>query len=198
MKQIFLFIISFLAINLTFAQTNFDLVLKQHSADTNLIIKLKSFKNRGIERSLDLGGVQPEQLIDTAKSYLGTPHRMGGASRSGIDCSGLLYASLKSFGFRLPHNSEEIARYGKVIVNTDSLQPGDLVFFVKTYKTRKAITHSGIYIQDGKFIHTSTKRGVVVADLSSKYYKKRYIFSTRLWAKSNEKKIKKKIDKLEK
>ncbi len=208
MKRIFLFTVLFFATIFTFAQTNFDLVLNQHSADANLVKKLKEFRAQGIERSLDVSGVSPQQLIDTAKSYEGTSHVMGGTSHSGIDCSGLLYVSLKSLGFNVPHNSQEIARYGKIIVDTDSLQAGDLVFFVKTYNTRKVITHSGIYIKNGKFIHTSAKRGVIISDLSSNYYKKHYIFSTRLWAatnqetideeKTDEKKIKKQNSELEK
>ena len=173
------------------AQTdNFQLLLEQKSEDSELVTKLNTFKQGGIEKKLSLESITPEQLIDTAKTYIGTPHCMGGISHDCIDCSGLLYASFKSFGVNVPHSSQEIARYGDIILDIDSLKTGDLIFFVGTYNTSKTITHAGIYIGDYEFIHTSASKGVMVSNLKSNYYEKHYIFSTRVFKNKTVKKIK--------
>ena len=71
---------------------------------------------------------------------------MGGTTMKCMDCSGLLVTVFARYGIRLPHNSEEQARYGKIIAGTDELKKGDLVFFIRSYRTNHFITHSGIYI----------------------------------------------------
>lgn len=77
--------------------------------------------------------------------------------------------------------SEIFARFGVVIINTDNLKSGDLVFFTNTYSTSKFITHIGICVGNGKFIHTSSSKGVLVSHLdSSKYLKDKFIFGTRV------------------
>ncbi len=159
----------------------FAQLLWLYSHDRVMVKRLKNFRREGIERHLDLHGLTPNQLIDTAKTFLGTPHCMGGTTHRCIDCSGLLYASFRKFGIIVPHSSQGIARYGRIIVDMDSLSPGDLVFFVGTYNTSKLITHSGIYLGDYQFIHTSYRRGVIVSDLRSDYYKKHFIFGTRIF-----------------
>ncbi len=159
----------------------YTLINKYKQTDKELSQRLEKFANEGIERSLELGDLTPDKLIEAAKKYLGTPHKMGGTDTNGIDCSGLLLASFRDNGISVPHGSEAMAHYGKIIVNADSLKRGDLVFFIKTYNTSKLITHSGIYLGDGKFIHTSYKRGVVISDLGADYYKKHFIFGTRIF-----------------
>ena len=63
------------------------------------------------------------------------------------------------------------------------LQPGDLVFFTKTYTSSKYITHVGIYVGDGKFIHASspTSGGVIYSSLSEKFYSTRYVGARRIF-----------------
>lgn len=168
---------------LSFSQNddNFSILLSQKSDDANLVSKLEAFRDAGIEKDLILDDVTIQQIIDTALSYKGTPHCMGGVTHNCIDCSGLLYVTFKNNGVSIPHNSQDIARYGSIILDQDSLKKGDLVFFVKTYSTSKVITHSGIYLGDGDFIHTSSSRGVVISNLSSSYYQEHYIFGTRIF-----------------
>jgi cell wall-associated NlpC family hydrolase len=62
----------------------------------------------------------------------------------------------------------------------DKLKKGDLVFFIRSYETHHFITHSGIYLGDNKFIHTSSKKGVTITSLSDTWWKERYIFGTRV------------------
>jgi len=182
MRKFLFFTTMVLGFYLVSAQSsNFSVLLKQKSSDTELVNKLKIFEQGGIEKSLELGSVTSTQIIDTAKSYIGTPHCMGGITHKCIDCSGLLYATFKSVGINIPHSSQEIARYGEIILNMDSLQAGDLVFFVKTYNTSKVITHAGIYLDNDKFIHTSASHGVVISNLKSNYYTEHYIYGTRIF-----------------
>jgi len=158
-----------------------SLIQQKISSDGIVASKLETFKNQGIEKEMTLDHLTPDSLISYAKTYIGTPHCMGGTSYKCIDCSGLLYVVFKHFGVDIPHNSDDLAHYGKIIINPDSLQAGDLVFFIKTYNTSKFITHSGIYLGNGEFIHTSASRGVVISNLNYKYYQEHYIFGTRVF-----------------
>lgn len=114
-----------------------------------------------------------ETAIATARSYTGTPYRYGGTSKRGMDCSGLLCVSYQSAGLALPRTSSEQSKFGKPI-KIDELKPGDLVFFSKK-KGRRKITHVGMVTtikktNDIRFIHSSTKLGVVENNLMSDYY----------------------------
>jgi hypothetical protein len=118
--------------------------------------------------------------IQMALSFLGAPYRLGGVSRDGIDCAGLVRVAYQTLGFTLPHTAGEQFEEG-VEVSLGEMQPGDLVFFRDTYK--QGISHVGIYIGDGKFIHAaSTKRGVVMTSLSANYYLSRFAGAKRLVA----------------
>ncbi len=142
---------------------------------------LNNFLNNGYGKDLSVGNTTPEELIKTAKKYIGTPHRMGGTSTKGIDCSGLVMMAFANNGISLPHNSEEQARYGKVITEKGALIKGDLVFFVNTYKTSKYITHAGIYIGNNQFIHTSSSKGVTITSMDNSWWKDKFIFGTRVF-----------------
>jgi murein DD-endopeptidase / murein LD-carboxypeptidase len=143
--------------------------------------ELKDFMDAGTEKVLDTRNVTPDEIITAARKYLGVPHCMGGTTMKCIDCSGLLVAVFASHGIQLPHNSEEQARYGKIITGTENLKKGDLVFFIRSYETTHFITHSGIYIGNNKFIHTSAKAGVTITSLSDPWWNERYLFATRVF-----------------
>ena len=143
--------------------------------------ELKAFTDGGTEKALDTRGVTPGDVIATAEKYLGVPHCMGGTTMKCIDCSGLLVAVFGSHGIRLPHSSEEQARYGTIIPGMGSLRRGDLVFFIRTYSTGRFITHSGIYVGDNRFIHTSTSLGVTITSLSDPWWNKKFLFGTRVF-----------------
>ena len=118
-----------------------------------------------------------EDLIREALSRRGTPYRWGGASRGGFDCSGFVcYVFGKMRGLKLPHTASGQARLGTA-VKRDELQSGDVVFFT-TY--RSGISHVGIYVGDGKFVHAANSRkGTRVDTLTSGYYAKRYVTARR-------------------
>ncbi len=111
------------------------------------------------------------ELIHTALSCRGLRYRYGGTSRGGFDCSGFTRYVFAKYGVSLPHSSKAQARMGTHVSRND-LQPGDLVFF-HTY--RPGISHVGIHIGDGKFVHAARRgRGVRTDSLNSGYYSSRY------------------------
>ncbi len=117
-------------------------------------------------------GARWKHLVEQAMTYLGTPYRRGGTSRSGVDCSGLTGAVYGEQGLDLPRTAAEQFREGVPVAEND-LRPGDLVFFRDTYK--RGISHVGIFIGDGRFLHAAGRRhGVIVSELARPYYHLRY------------------------
>lgn len=143
--------------------------------------EMQSFLNGGAERKLDTGRKKPKQIIRTAEKYIGTPHCMGGTTKKCMDCSGLTYISFEKHKISIPRNSQEQARYGRIIFNHGDLKKGDLVFFTKSYNTSDYITHVGIYLGNGKFIHASTSSGVIVTPLDNSWWSQRFVFGTRVF-----------------
>jgi cell wall-associated NlpC family hydrolase len=124
------------------------------------------------ESFLDRLSTRFKSLVGQAMTYLGTPYRMGGTSRRGLDCSGLVGAVYGEQGMDLPRTAAEQFHEGAPVAESD-LRPGDLVFFHDTYK--RGISHVGIYIGDGRFLHAAGRRhGVIVSELSRPYYHLRF------------------------
>jgi murein DD-endopeptidase / murein LD-carboxypeptidase len=142
--------------------------------------KLNDFMTAGTEKELDTHSIHPDEIIETAEKYLGVPHCMGGTTMKCMDCSGLLVKVFAEHGVLLPHNSQEQARYGKMVTVMNELKKGDLVFFIRSYDTHNFITHSGIYIGGNRFIHTSSGKGVTITSLNDPWWKERFIFGTRV------------------
>ncbi len=121
-----------------------------------------------------------EKVVQSAESYLGTPHRMGGTSRAGIDCSGLVYVSFLAVNQTLPRVSREQARVGNPVGRQD-LRRGDLVFFAQNGR----VFHVGLVLEsaagDVLFIHSSSSRGVIQSRLSEAYWQRHYTGARRLW-----------------
>ncbi len=117
-------------------------------------------------RSKDLDNKNLYYLID---EWMGTPHRLGGLDKRGVDCSGfvsMLYH--KIYGKDLPRTSRDMAEKLKRKYD-DDLKEGDLVFF--SFGGRN-IDHVGIYLHNGKFVHVSTRKGVIISNLKDSWYAK--------------------------
>lgn len=124
-----------------------------------------------------------DQVVTTAQSFRGTPYRYGGTTRSGMDCSALLYQSFSSIGVTLPRTSEAQSKIGRRVA-LKGLQKGDMVFFA-TGKRRRQVTHAGIVTSNFRgniqFIHASTSLGVTEDDIKSKYWSKRFVLGRRVF-----------------
>ena len=119
-------------------------------------------------------GVSPVNrsgVIRTAYGYRGVPYRFGGTSRRGIDCSAFTGAVYRANGVSLPRTAREQFTRGQKIA-FEEMQEGDLVFF---HTTRPGISHVGIYIGSGNFVHASSSGGGVRVDsIMDGYYRKRF------------------------
>jgi len=143
--------------------------------------QILAFKKAGVEKKINTDDYNLRGVIEYAESLLGTPHVMGGYSPSGLDCSGLVKLAHAQFDVALPRSSHDQGRYGTIISPGEELKRGDLVFFHSTYRKPHLITHSGIYVGENKFIHTSSSRGVCISTLfDSGYWQEHYLFATRL------------------
>jgi hypothetical protein len=112
--------------------------------------------------------------------YIGIPYRRGGSTEKGFDCSGFVRQVYSEFfGLDLPHQSGSQSSLPFMQkITKDDLITGDLVFFT-TGKKHKRISHVGIYLSDGRFIHAA-KGGVTVSSLDSSYWKARFFMAKRV------------------
>ncbi len=120
-----------------------------------------------------------QQVINYAKQFIGTPYSYGGTSlRSGVDCSGFVYAVMGNFGYSIGRSSRDMYNYGEKVSKSD-LKAGDLLFFSASGST---ITHVAIYIGDGKYIHSTDARGLGVsyASLNDSYSARTYYGARRI------------------
>ena len=109
-------------------------------------------------------------------SWRNVKHRMGGMSKNGIDCSGLVYKTYRTkFGIDVPRSTEYQSQIGKSIKQSQ-LRAGDMVFF----KTGITMRHVGMYIDKGNFLHVSSGKGVMISNLSNPYWSDAYWKSQRI------------------
>ena len=111
------------------------------------------------------------KLLKEARRWLGTPYKYGGHSKSGTDCSGfVMEVYLRALDMKLPRSAAQMHDFSKPIAHKD-LQVGDLLFFA-TGKSKSRVSHVGMYIGDGKMIHSSSSKGVIETNLSQNYYQR--------------------------
>jgi hypothetical protein len=117
-----------------------------------------------------------QELTHSALRFLGVPYVFGGTSTAGFDCSGFVQHVFAMVGIALPRTADVQYDVGRPSVGGP--RPGDLVFF----DTYGGVSHVGIYLGGGKFVHASSSHGVMVSHLSDSYWAARYVGSKRLIA----------------
>lgn len=116
-------------------------------------------------------------LIETAKTAIGTPYVRGGSNTEGFDCSGFVQWAYKHVGVKLPRTAREQATVGTPVRNFDDMVAGDIVAF----RHPRRGYHTGIYVGDGKFIHSPRKRTRVrINSLSDPYFNSTFLGARRV------------------
>jgi cell wall-associated NlpC family hydrolase len=122
------------------------------------------------------GATGNDRIRKIADGYLGVSYRLGGQSRSGMDCSGFIRRVFaEAHGLQLPHSSRSLYGMGKPVARSE-LKPGDLVFF----KELGFIDHAGIYMGRNYFIHSASSVGVAYSTLSAPYFGAHYAGARRM------------------
>ncbi len=115
-----------------------------------------------------------QTLARSALRFLGTPYVFGGTSTSGFDCSGFVQHVFGMLGVGLPRTADAQYDAGKPAIGGP--RTGDLVFF----DTYGGVSHVGIYLGNGEFVHASSSHGVMVSKLSESYWASRYVGAKRI------------------
>lgn len=175
----------------TVAGTQEGVVLKTTTVSTKKVIKVpqkqvevakstKSSKNASISRGFSGGDTiasgSTSSIVQYAFKFLGKAYVYGATGPNAFDCSGFTSYVYRHFGVSLPRTAAEQSRVGAAVSKGD-LKPGDLLFF----NTRGGISHVGMYIGNGEFIHAANEdSGVTISDLSGSYYMRTYCGARRI------------------
>lgn len=129
------------------------------------------------ERNVSTNSSVGDKIANFARSLVGKPYVYGSTGPNSFDCSGFVMYVYKNFGINLPRTSQAQAYVGKRIDKSE-LKPGDLVFS----NTYASLSHVGVYIGDGKFVHSANpSTGVTISGVNDSYYGPRYAWSIRLY-----------------
>lgn len=132
-------------------------------------LNYKALAQASIRLGTDIDLHDNHKLYIESSEWIGVPYRAGGDTKRGTDCSGLVSQLYKKvYHTRLSRSTDGQLKETRKI-SRSVLREGDLVFFT-SQNSRKRVGHVGIYLKDGKFIHASSTRGVIVSSLKEKYY----------------------------
>ena len=150
------------------AQSNTALLTEQCKA---LHFKFALILNREVETLTNT------KLFEFIEDWWGVKYRYAGTTKKGVDCSAFTSLLMLSvFNLQVPRTARKQFASCKKI-DKDDLTEGDLVFF----NTRGGISHVGLYISDGFFVHSSSTQGVTISNLDEPYYNKRFIAGGRIY-----------------
>jgi cell wall-associated NlpC family hydrolase len=134
--------------------------------------------DRPARKSGNGGEAVGQQIVDFALQFQGYPYVYAGEGPYAFDCSGFtMFVFHNTLGIDIPHDMHVQYQLGRS-VSRDELQPGDEIFFQNTFEP--GMSHTGIYIGDGQFVHAETESsGVRISDLDSEYYSSRWYGAVR-------------------
>ena len=135
------------------------------------------FKEDELIGVISFNRIEPLNKTAEIGYWLDESHQ--GDSKRGTDCSGLVYQVYrKVYRTQVPRNTEDLKKESNKVAKRN-LREGDLVFFTSS-RSKKKVAHVGIYLKNGKFIHSSTSKGVIVSNLNESYYTKHWISGGRI------------------
>lgn len=133
----------------------------------------RALARASIRLGVDIDADDNHRLYLTSAEWIGVPYRMGGKSKRGTDCSGLSKQLYKTvYRINLPRSTAEQMDQTRRVARRN-LHEGDLVFFRSP--SSKRVSHVGIYLKEGKFIHASSSQGVMVSHLEENYWNKYWL-----------------------
>lgn len=142
----------------------------------------KKSKDKKLSNKRTRSSSKTDQIIDYAKQFNGVRYKWGGTTKSGMDCSGLVYQSFKAHDIILPRISRDMAKKGQSVA-LKNVKTGDLLFFVTKHKGN-SINHVGLIVaiknNDIKFIHATTSKGVITSGLNETYWLKAFKHARRI------------------
>jgi cell wall-associated NlpC family hydrolase len=131
-------------------------------------------------RADELASDPGAQVAELAHEQVGARYRWGGTSPAGFDCTGFVMWVYSQFGVDMPRSEAGQLASGAP-VSADELQPGDVLVFANTY--RRGLSHVGIYLGEGQFVHAVDERhGVMVSNLWDGYWSPRFVGASRALA----------------
>ncbi|MEA1879965.1 MAG: C40 family peptidase [Campylobacterota bacterium] len=151
---------------------------KTHQKAKRITRKQADAKRHG--KTYALSQSEKAALLEDAKYFKGGKYVWGGTTPNGFDCSGYVQYLYKKHHINLPRTAWSQSKRG-IAVSKNNLQKGDLLFFLTDKKRGIPVTHVGIYLGDGQFIHAaSKKKGIIVSPLNTGYYAKKFVSASRV------------------
>lgn len=156
---------------------NWEVLMDEHTGKIVLVSKTVDY-NTSEPKHFKKDNTPVDQLINLAKSKLGDSYVYAATGPDHFDCSGFVYYVFKENGVAIPRTSLLQSKSGEKL-NRQEIRRGDILLF--DMHDRKHINHSGIYLGNGKFIHSSSGKvfGVTISDLDKGFYKDKFRWGVR-------------------